>query len=194
MSEKCKQVPVEDCEPTSSKLAEKLDILIQCESNPLAIVKFIQKLVSKESNDSELVSLIKKFLLSIEIITTESLKTDIVLVESGSTIGQVNTDYYLAFNGSKTILYLDSSYNTDDDILTEIAEHIICKIAHKTNFGSDSKLKLLVSSIVRYLKAENHRQKGKCLEIYGIDLTVGSIKKFTAELGRRNTCVLSSST
>ena len=185
MSEKCKQVPVKDCEATtSSKLAKKLDVLLQCESNPLATVKFIQKLVSKESNDSKLVSLIEKFLFSIKIITTESLKTDIVLIESGSTIGQAKIDYYLAFNSLKTTLYLDSSYETDDDILTEIAEHM-CNIASKTKgeiFGPDLKSKL-VTSIVRYLRAENSRQKEKCLEKYGIDLNVGDIKNFTAELG-----------
>ena len=185
MSEKCKQVPVEDCEATTnSKLAEKLEVLLQCESNPLATVKFIQKLVSKDSNDSELVSLIKKFLLSIKIITTESLRTDIVLIKSVSTIGQVNTDYYLALSGSQTILYLDSSNETDDDILTEIAEHI-CKITSKImekNISPDSKSKL-VTSIVRYFKAENPRQKGKCLEKYRIDLNVGDIKNFTANLG-----------
>ena len=186
MSEKCKQVPVEDCEvTTNSKLAEKLDILLQCESNPLAIVKFIQKLVSKDSNDSDLVSLIEKFLLSIEIITTESLKTDIVLVESGSIIGQAKTDHYLEFNSSQNILYLDSSNETDDDILTEIAEHM-CNIASKTkgeNIDPDSKLKL-VASIVRYLRAENSRQKKKCLEKYRISLNVeDNIKNFTARLG-----------
>ena len=182
MSEKCKQVLVEDCEATkSSKFADKLDALLQCESNPLAIVKFIQKLVSKESNNRDLVSLIEKFLLSIKIITTESLRTDIVFVESGSTIGQANSNYYLAFNSSKTILYLDSSYETDDDILTEIAEHIICKIAG-VDIGPDLKSKL-VTSIVRYLRAENPKQKEKSLEKYGIDLTVDSIKNFTANLG-----------
>ena len=180
MSEKCKQVPVEDCEATSSKLAEKLSILLQCESNPLAIVKFIQKLVSKESNDSELISLIEKFLLSIEIITTESLKTNIVLIESDFIIGQVNTDYYLALSGSQNILYLDSSYEIDDDILTEIAEHI-CKIV-KVDIGPDLKSKL-VTSIVGYLRADNPRQKEKCLEKYGIDLNVGDIKSFSAKLG-----------
>ena len=181
MSENCKQVPVEDCEAKMiSKLAEKLGALLQCKSNPLAIVKFIQKLVSKESNDSELVSLINKFLLSIKIITTESLKTDIMLIESDFFIGQAKTDYYLALSDSQNILYLDSSNETDDDILSEIAEHI-CKIARK-NICPNLKSKL-VSIIIRYLKAENPRQKEKCLEQYRIDLTLGDIENFTAKLG-----------
>ena len=170
MSVKCKQVPGEECASVDHTDASSSIERMLRDSRPLAIVKAYKKFVPNETSTEDLECLVENYFCSLQVVTKQSLHSQIVLRESGELIGRMKSEFYLESQEMPHVLYICDEFNDKEEIVAEIIEGLYTEISQRFPFEvpNSTKTKLL-NLIMKYFKAKPPK-KEEILDRYHIEV------------------------
>ena len=183
MSEMCKMVHLESCKSVGhSAFSLRVQQALKHESNSMTVAKVCRTFVPTSTSESDFMLTIESFFSSLKVVTKDDLNTNIVLKESGIVIGCMKSDFYLESEGCPQVLYIDQDFEDEDDIITEITEHLYSKITklYFPGVSLDYQTKLIIS---KYLKATTPAKKLAILSKYNFNIRNQCRADFVLELG-----------
>ena len=187
LSTVCKQEVLDSSKQVAnSEVAEQFIETLEIEEIPAGIVLFLNRYIGKQENENDLKEVVRRFFATIEVITFEELRIQIMLTESNKAIGTMDTRFCFVPGEAQSKLYLASSLSypvDDDDAYLEVAKHlcdILCR-SMDANVTTDQR-EDITKLIKMCLKARSVARLEKTLSGYGIQLD-GRMRGFVKKLG-----------
>jgi sacsin len=169
MSVMCKQAPNEDCISVDhSEYSRRVEEMLQHAMNPHAFVNIYKKFVSSKTSSEDLEHLVEEFFSSITVVTKQNFGSQIILRESNQVIGHMKSFFYFESQEMPRTLYISEQFDDDDDVATEIIEHLYENISQTfpAEVNASTKFKLL-NFMTKFLKAKPSK-KHEILDRYHI--------------------------
>ena len=187
ISKRCRQVPAKNCQVSQqSELSLRVQSSVNFEDNSWDVVKLVNKIFLNDADEVDLRKCIARFFSSLSVVTMQELSMSIILKECETVIGSVRSRFHLAIESadSKSIMYIDSDFEDEYDVFSDIAKHLCSIIFKKIPFQESlNEPEELITAICKYLMADLEK-KNKVLSRYECEIgTARYPDHFEFELG-----------
>ena len=178
MSMICKKLLARECSSTTpSDVSRKIQQSIALESNPLAILELFSKFLTEDIDEYGLKETLVEFFASMNTVTIQGLKTQLILRESNKKIGEQESSFFIETGVSELFLYIDHKFDDEDEVFDDVVEQLHSTVSGSFPNGLPWEENTdLFKAVKKYLKADTAAKKESLLarhEIRNVEVKTG---------------------